>query len=230
LSVIIPTLNEEAFLPATLEVLDPAREEVIVVDAGSTDRTVAIATRWGARVIQAPRGRAQQMNAGAKVAGGEAFLFLHADTLLPSDFALRIRDAIDRGAGGGAFTLSVDDPRPAYRWIEAGVRFRSRFLGLSYGDQALFVSRSAFEEVRGFREIEIMEDFDFARGIRRRGKFALLDARVSTSARRWRRAGTRRLTFLNQATVLGYLLGVPTQLLARWYGRFTAGSAATPSK
>ncbi len=212
LSIIIPTLNEQHYLAATLERLDETRDEIIVVDGGSADRTRDVARAAGARVITAPRGRARQMNAGAAAASGEILLFLHADTHPPTNYAACICDAIDGGAVGGAFTLAIDAPNPLYRSIETAVRIRSRYLGLPYGDQALFVSRSAFAKMRGFREIEIMEDFDFVRRIRRHGKFSLLDARVTTSARRWQRVGPIRVTIQNQVTVLGYLLGIRMRL------------------
>jgi rSAM/selenodomain-associated transferase 2 len=217
LSIVIPTLNEEAFLPATLEALDTMRDEVIVVDAGSTDRTAAIASAGGTRVLQAPRGRARQMNAGANVATGEVLLFLHADTKMPRDYEPRIRETIAHGAGGGAFGLRIDAPGPVYRLIEWGIAFRSNVMKTPYGDQALFARRSQFETLGGFRDLPIMEDHDMAQRLRRLTVFKLLDATVLTSARRWTRSGPIRMTALNQLTLLAYAAGVPAHHLAHLY-------------
>lgn len=220
LSVIIPTLNEEVALRATLESLDAGHDEVIVADGGSRDRTTHVARAFGARVIVAPCGRASQMNAGASIAVGEYLLFLHADTLVPLDYGALIHQTIDRGATGGAFGFAINAPEFTYRMIEIGVRFRCHVLGLPYGDQAFFLTRRTFEEIGGFPKRKIMEDFDFARRIRRIGRFDLLDARIRTSVRRWKRVGALRVVLLNQAIVLGHLLGVPTETLAKWYGAF----------
>lgn len=219
LSVIIPALNEEAVLLATLNELDTSGDEVIVVDGGSRDRTGGVAHEMGATVITARCGRAHQMNEGARAAKGDILLFLHADTLVPASYGALIRQAIDRGAVGGAFGFSINAAGFSYRWIAAGVAFRSRVLGLPYGDQAFFVTRACFDEMGGFQKMAIMEDFDFARRIRRVGRFELLDACIRTSARRWQRAGAVRVTLLNQAIVIGHFLGVPTRILAKWYGR-----------
>lgn len=219
LSVVIPALNESELLPNTLARLDWKRDEVIVVDGGSSDHSLELARSVGAKVMTSRRGRASQMNAGARVATGGCLLFLHADTILPENYGVLINRALQTGASGGAFGFSLDEAGLRFRFIEAGVSLRARLLGLPYGDQAFFVLRNVFEKMGGFREMAIMEDFDFARRIRNFGRFDMLDARVRTSARRWRNAGTVRVTLLNQAILVGFLAGISTERLAGWYSR-----------
>ncbi|MBM3224935.1 MAG: glycosyltransferase, partial [Candidatus Tectomicrobia bacterium] len=142
ISVIVPTLNEQDHLAATLQSIAlRAGDELIVVDGGSTDQTAAIARQFTPHVLQSPRGRAVQMNHGAQQAQGDILLFLHADTLLPAGGLDAVRRAVQAGATGGAFRLIITPPTPALRLIAWGTNLRSRFGQLPYGDQALFMPR-----------------------------------------------------------------------------------------
>lgn len=197
ISVILPTLNEAALLPATLEALlvNAARHEVIVVDAGSGDTTREIAAAAGATVLASPRRqRAAQMNFGARQARGEAILFLHADTRLRPDSLAAVERALARsGVVGGAFARRFDHPSRVVRWSCALADWRGRLTGWFFGDQAMFARREAFATLGGFREWDIFEDVDFARRLRRAGRTVLLGPPIVSSGRRfapgpaWRR-------------------------------------------
>lgn len=218
-SVIIPTLNEEKTLPATLAVLAGERlHEVIVVDGGSADQTAEVARAHHAILLRAMGGRAAQMNHGAAAATGEFLLFLHADTRVPSDCAGIVRTTLARpGVVGGAFAFAIDGDFFGRRAIEAGTNWRARQLGRPYGDQGLFLTRDAFFSAGGFPDQPIMEDYEFVRRLRRRGAIAIAPAAAVTSGRRWRARGALRTTLLNQIVIAGYRLGVAPERLARWY-------------
>ncbi|MBI2881513.1 MAG: TIGR04283 family arsenosugar biosynthesis glycosyltransferase [Candidatus Tectomicrobia bacterium] len=219
ISVIIPVLNEASILQESLRALpsDPnGGVEVIVVDGGSRDGTPERARPH--RVLAAPRGRARQMNAGAKAARGEILLFLHADTRLPPRAFPLIRETLaDPGCVGGAFRHRLDRQKGLYRLISFMSNLRARWLGVIYGDQGLFVRRSVFEALGGFREMEILEDGDLAHRMRKAGRVKLLHAPIVTSARRWEAMGAWRAIFWMWAIALGYLLGVPPSRLRRLY-------------
>lgn len=219
ISVIVPVLNEAALLGTTLRQIPRTEEvEVIVVDGGSTDRSVQVAEAAGARVFRTAGGRANQMNAGAAVAQGDILLFLHADTRLPVDFARAVRETLSRPQVIlGAFRLAIDSTRWSLRVIEALANFRSRCLWMPYGDQALFLRKHHFRTAAGFAKLPIMEDFEFVRRIARWGRVAIARSAVVTSARRWEKLGTLRATLINQAMILAYLMGVAPTRLARWY-------------
>ena len=222
ISIIIPVLNEAAAIARTLATVQPASNvEIIVVDGGSQDDTVAIAQSLKVKVITSAPGRAQQMNAGAKAATGEVLLFLHGDTLLPPDFAIRIRQALNLpGVIAGAFALKIDSAGPGIRLIERLVNWRSRNW-LPYGDQAIFLRANTFQQIGGFRDLPIMEDFELMRQlkkkVKKKGAIAIIPEPVVTSGRRWQRLGVLRTTLINQLIILGYFLRVPCDRLARWY-------------
>lgn len=220
-SVIVPARNEAGGISATLDrVVNNAGSEVLVVDGGSEDNTVDIARKAGARCLRSAPGRAAQMNAGAVEARGDILLFLHADTLLPPDYRDHVESALaGEGVIAGAFRLAFDDPRLSLRLIASGANLRSRYRQLPYGDQALFLRRETFECLGGFRELPVMEDYDFVRRLRRRGRVALTPAHVKTSARRWLAHGIWRTTLTHQCMVLGWRLGVSPERLAAWGGR-----------
>ena len=218
-SVVIPVLNEEAQLPATLAAVGRGGpHEVIVVDGGSGDQTVAIARAHDAIVLCAPSNRARQMNCGAAAATGESLLFLHADTILPPGFPALVNTTLARpGVAGGAFEFAISGEFAGRRLIERGTNWRARRRQMPYGDQAIFVRRETFAQVGGFPDLPIMEDYEFVRRLRRLGKIALAAGAAMTSDRRWQRLGAARTTLFNQFVVAGYRLGVPPTRLARWY-------------
>lgn len=223
ISIIIPVYNEEDTITTCLRQFEPPPDtlEIIVSDGGSGDRTVEAARRFSAvRVIRSPkRGRATQMNAGAAEADGDIFLFLHADTLLPAGWrSLVVKSICEDGMAGGRFRLSISAPGFAYRCVAWGTNFRSRVLGITYGDQAIYVRRDVFERVGGYPAIPIFEDSEFCDLIRREGRFGWNDAPVVTSARRWQRRGVIRTVLLTWTLRLLYLLAVPPEVLARYYG------------
>lgn len=223
LSVIVPTLDEEAHLGRTLEGLVRPDVEVIVVDGGSADATVDVAARLGARVLHAPRGRARQLNAGASAARGEVLLFLHADTRLPDDFDAVVAEALKPGVVGGAFRFALDASGVSLRLVEAVVALRCLLFALPYGDQAIFVRADAFRRVGGFPDVPIMEDFELVRRLHEAGRFVVLAHRAETSARSWRRRGVVWVTLVNQATLLGWRAGVSPERLAAARRRALSG-------
>ena len=219
LSVIIPTLNEELNLPATLDsVGEPKSDlEVIVVDAGSTDQTLAIAQQHGCKAFVGNPGRAQQMNAGAAIATGDHLLFLHADTRLPESYRHEIQRVLDTPVACGAFPLKINAHGIALRMIESGVAFRSRILQMPYGDQALFFRSADFYEQSGFSQMAIMEDYELVARMRQTGSIGLASLPVKTSARRWIKKGILRTTLINQLCVIAYRLGFSDKTIARLY-------------
>ncbi len=228
-SVVIPTLNEQGHLGSALESTRRDRwglTETIVVDAASTDGTVEVARGFGARVVVSPPGRARQMNAGAAAAQGRVLVFLHADTQLPQDYDQLAWDTLTRrGVAGGAFRLRIDAGSVGLRIIEWSANQRSRWLGLPYGDQGLFVGRHAFRKIGGFADQPVMEDVDLVCRLRRLGRVALADGRVVTSARRWQRHGLWRTTVLHQWMIIAYGLGVSLDRIAAWRGGGVHGVA-----
>ena len=221
LAIIIPTLNEAEHLSALLPTLarDYPDAELIVADGGSADATRAVAARTPqARWLDAPRGRARQMNAAAKLATGDALLFLHADTRLPPGAAAAIAAALaDPRVVAGRFDVRLDSPRPLLRVVETLMNVRSRLTGICTGDQAIFVHRAAFEAVGGYPDIPLMEDVALSRALKRHGRLAALRLRVTTSARKWEREGPVRTIVLMWTLRLAYTFGVPPARLHRWY-------------
>ena len=219
-SIIVPVLDEAAAIRETLAPLQAARAsgaEVLVVDGGSRDGTVAAATPLADRVIAAARGRASQMNAGATAARAPALLFLHADTLLPPGALDEVRRAL-AASEWGRFDVSIVGHGAMLRVVGACMNARSRLTGIATGDQAIFVRRAAFEAAGGFPAIPLMEDVALSRALRRRGRPACLRARVATSGRRWERHGVLRTIVLMWRLRLEYALGADPHRLARRYG------------
>ena len=221
ISVIVPTLDEEKNIVSLLEDLQRGRQvEVIVVDGGSRDRTIARAQEMGVRVITTPAGRARQMNHGAAVARGRLLFFVHADSRLSFGFADMARQALDvPGVAAAAFRLRIDAPGTGLRFVEFWANLRSRVLQMPYGDQGLFIAAGLFRKVGGFPSLPIMEDFELVRRLRCRGRIVILPAAVRTSPRRWMNVGVGRTTLINQTIVLAYLAGFSPNKLARWYRR-----------
>jgi rSAM/selenodomain-associated transferase 2/rSAM/selenodomain-associated transferase 1 len=221
ISIIIPALNEAENISNTLTNIDPSiNSEIIVVDGGSHDSTVMFARSLGAKVISGLPPKARQMNSGAEIATGDVLLFLHADTLLPKNFDEYILESLDRpGIVAGAFELSIDSPIPALKLIESLANWRSRRLRLPYGDQAIFVQSKLFQQMGGFPNIPIMEDFQLMRCLRKKGEIVTLPVSVSTSPRRWEKLGILKTTLINQLVIVAYLTGIAPDVIARWYRR-----------
>ena len=219
LSVILPTLNEERALPQALASVPPGAE-VIVADGQSVDRTREVAARHGARVINGEPGRGAQMNRGAKQAGGDTLLFLHADCALGPGAGPAIEKALSDGrVVGGSFRLRIQPGGIALALVSLGSDLRARWLRLPYGDQALFVRRRTFDELGGYREIPIMEDVELVKRLRKRGRLKHLSANVTTSPRHWQRLGPVLTTLLNWFAVAAFTLGAPPSRLAAVYHR-----------
>jgi rSAM/selenodomain-associated transferase 2 len=219
LSVVVPTLDEAAALPATLAAArQPGVAEIIVVDGGSRDGTLAAARPLADRVLEVPRGRAQQMNAGAAAARGDVLLFLHADTRLPAGFAQAIARALaDPAVVGGRFDVRLDAVGLAYHIIGRLISLRSRLTCVATGDQAIFVRREAFERVGRYPPVPLMEDIALCRALKRAGRIACLAETVTTSARRWQRRGVVRTVLLMWCLRTAYYVGVSPARLARLY-------------
>jgi len=225
-SIIIPTVNEILNIRSQAQALAQLPEaEVIFVDGDSSDGTpqeleACSCVHANLRFIHAPRRRSSQMNAAARVAKGEWLIFLHADTFLPAasfqHFVQYVKS--QRQLDAGAFTFRVKHKRRVYRYLEFYVGIRSRLLKLPYGDQALFVRRSLFEELGGYREdFPLMEDVELVRRLNQREGFAILPAPVYTSARRFEHEGYLKRTCGNLYLQLLYALGVHPQKLAQQY-------------
>ncbi len=220
ISVVMPALNEADNIADVIEAAQAHAAEIIVVDGGSSDSTCEQAEALGATVIRTAPGRACQMNAGALRATGEVLLFLHADTVLPADAAIQIRQAMARkGTVCGAFRLGITGNGPGLRCIEALANLRSRVFGMPFGDQAIFVRSDAFREIGGYGDLPIMEDFDLVRRLKKVGRRTLLPSSVLASGRRWHRLGVLKTTLINQRVIAGYCLGQSPEALVRQYRR-----------
>lgn len=222
ISVIVPTLNEAGQIAATLAALQPLRAaggEVIVVDGGSTDDTMALAQPLADVVLSAPRGRARQMNAGAARAGGGILLFLHADTRLPEDAVPAVRAGLmHSGRSWGRFDVRLSGRYPLLRVIERLMNLRSRWSGIATGDHAMFARRAAFRAVGGFPDIALMEDIALSRALKQAcGAPLCLSSVVVTSSRRWEAHGILRTILLMWRLRLAYFLGASPERLARRY-------------
>ena len=221
LTIIMPALDEAAEIEATLAALAPYRArgvEVILADGGSSDRTLELARPLADRVIVAPRGRAAQMNAGAAAANGDVLLFLHADTRLPDNADRLVLDGLaSSGRNWGRFDVRFDGGG-LLTFVARMMNWRSRLTGIATGDQALFVVRAAFECVGGFPAIALMEDVVLSAKLKHISKPLALHARVTTSARRWRKHGTLRTVLLMWRLRLAFFLGADPEKLVKIYG------------
>ncbi len=215
LSIVIPTLNAAQHLPACLRAI-AGTGEIIVVDGGSRDETIAIAEAGGARVIVAPKGRGAQLKAGGEAARGDWLLFLHADTILGPGWHEEVGRHVVRTKRPACFRLRLNDPAWQARLIERGVAVRVALLGLPYGDQGLLVSRTHYHNMGGYRPLPLMEDVDL---VRRLGRVRSLRADAVTSADRWRRDGWFRRSARNLACLGLYSAGMSAERVGRIYSR-----------
>ncbi len=221
LSIVMPVLDEAASIEAALSALARYRArgiEVIVADGGSRDDTAARARPFADRVLSAPRGRSVQMNTGAAAASGDVLLFLHADTRLPENADRLVLDGLAQsGRTWGRFDVRFD-AGGLLSLVALMMNWRSRATGIATGDQALFVTRAAFERAGGFPAIALMEDVALSARLKRLDRPLALRARVTTSARRWRKHGTLRTVLLMWRLRLAFFLGTDPAKLARQYG------------
>ena len=221
LSIVVPALNEAAQIDACLRALAALRDrgaEVIVVDGGSTDGTVASAEPLADLVLQAARGRARQMNAGAAQARAETLLFLHADSQLPDDALHAIETALlDARAHWGRFDVRIEGRPRLLRLVAWMMNLRSRWGGIATGDQAIFVRRKSFVRVGGFPDQPLMEDIELSKRLRALARPVCLRQRVTTSGRRWERDGVLRTIALMWRLRWLYWIGTPPERLAELY-------------
>jgi rSAM/selenodomain-associated transferase 2 len=220
MSIVVPVLDEADTIAAHLDALAPLRArsgEVIVVDGGSRDGTLPQAEARADRVLVAERGRASQMNAGARAAGGDILLFLHADTRLPPGADELVRHALRKGRVWGRFDVSIEGGR-LLGLVAALMNRRSRLTGIATGDQAIFATRDAFAAVGGYADIPLMEDIVLSRRLKRLSRPACIRARVITSGRRWQRHGVLRTILTMWRLRLAFYLGADPRALALAYG------------
>ena len=219
LSIVVPVLNEAQGIAAFLAPLQALRElghEVIVVDGDSSDSTADAARPLADHVVTSPRGRAIQMNCGARIGSGDALIFLHADTQLPDNAPGLIEKALMHHAWG-RFDVKIAGRSGWLPVIAAMMNLRSRLTGITTGDQAIFVSRAAFDAVGGYPDQPLMEDIELSKRLKRIGPPACLRARVATSGRRWERHGAWRTILLMWRLRFDYWRGVPAEQLAARY-------------
>ena len=218
-SIIVPTLNEESQIGATLSALQELAgdKEIIVADGGSTDRTTELAARPGVKLFHSARGRGPQMHAGALQAAGDAFWFVHADTIPPPHALQEIVDALkDSTVAGGNFGLLFNGPSRSARQLTAIYPYLRR-LGLCYGDSGIFVRRSSYAAIGGFAPVALFEDLDLLKRLKKAGRFAHLTCRIVTSSRRFENRNFALIWMHWTALQILYWCGVPSNLLARWY-------------
>ena len=221
LSVVMPVLNEAAGIQAALQALAPLAArgvQIVVADGGSADGTVALAQAGAVQLVHAPRGRALQMNAGAQQATGEVLLFLHADTHLPPNADTLIQQALAAGPQvWGRFDVRINGRPKLLRVIAACMNLRSRWTGIATGDQAMFMTRMAFDAVGGFAAQPLMEDIAMSARLLRLSRPACLRARAVTSGRRWESRGVWSTLLLMWRLRFAYWRGAPPDRLAKLY-------------
>jgi len=221
LAIIIPTLNEQTCLGETLATLQAARRrghELIVVDGGSDDRTLSSCRGLVDQCLLSERGRAIQMNTGARATSADTLLFLHADTRPPQNIDRLIAKALAGQPGWGRFDIRLSGRQPLLRLVEGLMNARSRLSGIATGDQGLFVTRDWFERVGGYPVIALMEDIMLSKNLKRLARPHCLSARLVTSSRRWEQQGVIRTVIKMWWLRAAFYCGVPARYLARQYG------------
>ncbi len=219
LSVIVPAFNESRVIEKTLSKIQGfAPFEIIVSDGGSSDETRSIVTKLGIKIVDAPQGRAAQMNAAAEVANGDILWFLHADSIVePTGYEKMLQVMSSKEFIGGAFSLDIASSKRSLKFISMVATLRSKYLGLTYGDQGIFVHKKVFRQMGGYKNLPICEDLEFFQRLRREGKIAILDEKASTSARRWLSEGIVYATLRNWLIASLFIMGFPPKVLSRWY-------------
>ena len=226
-SIIVPTLNEEAHIVETIRSLQrlSGEKEIIVVDGGSTDRTVAVASALNVRVTQAPQGRGSQMHVGAHQSTGDVLWFVHADTIAPPPALEHIRKSLEtKSTIGGNFGLRFDGPSRAARLLTT-IYPLLRIFGLYYGDSGIFVRRHIYHQIGGFRSLPLFEDLDLLRRLHRAGRFVHLNCRIVTSSRRFEQRSFALVWLHWTMLQLLYWCGVSPGRLSRWYPHARRASA-----
>jgi rSAM/selenodomain-associated transferase 2 len=220
--IVVPTWRDDAALATLLPrlaALEPPPLEVLVVDGAASEVTRALVEGAGARWLASPPGRGTQLNRGARAVRGEVLWFVHADAGVAADSLAAIAGALGAGADGGAFRFRFGGPSSATkRLLERAIAWRCRH-GVAYGDQGLFARRAAFERAGGFAEQPLFEEVSLVRALRAGGRFALLDAPILVSPRRWEQDGYWRRTLSNRLLALGHAAGISPRRLAEWYRR-----------
>ncbi len=218
-SIIVPTLNEAQGLNETLtQIQQLCPHELVVSDGGSDDNTLKIAEKFTEQVIKGPAGRALQMNAGARIATGDIFLFLHADSRIePASYEKMLHSLKNSKNIGGAFSLCIDSDKWSLRLITRLANLRSKYLGMAYGDQAFFVRNPIFQQMNGFHKFPICEDLDFFKRLRKLGPVILLKEKAFTSPRRWMKEGIWFTTLRNILIATLFELGFPPRILTKCY-------------
>jgi len=217
-SVIIPALNEEKRIGATIDAAFAAgASEVIVADGGSRDATITIAETRGARIVTGESVRARQLNRGAEAARHDILIFLHADTLLPAGAVDAVERALDSGCIFGGFRISFTEP--GLQRVAFMINLRTGITRAPWGDQAQFTRRATFENIGRYADQPIMEDYDLARRMKRAGRTEILPLTVETSGRRFLSKGELRTAALNWLIIISFHLGASPERLARWYRR-----------
>ncbi|BAU23116.1 glycosyltransferase [Caldimicrobium thiodismutans] len=216
LSVIIPTLNEEIYLPLALKSLANIElDEVIVVDGGSEDKTPFIAKSLGARVIQSEKGRGVQLKKGVEVAKGDLLFFMHADCRILD--RINLKDLYKKGIKAGFLNLVYDGNTFSLKVLEKLINLRARLLHLPYGDQGLFVERALYEKTGGFKEYPFLEDFDLVLRLRKIFPPQPLPGRILVSSRKFKASSPFLISLKNNYILLRFLFGASPENLKKFY-------------
>lgn len=222
LSVIIPTLNEAENIGELIAFIknEKVKTEIIISDADSSDRTKEIAAARGAKIINSKQGnRGLQLNRGAEIASAPLLLFLHADSTLEKTALTSLVDKMQRNQNkiGGCFSLKIESEHPLLKFISWSSNLRAKYLNLIFGDQGIFIKKEVFEKLGGFPEIELMEDWEFSKKMKKAGEILFLDKRIYTSARRWEEYGVLKTILLMHKIKILYLFGYSPQKLKKIY-------------